>query len=324
MPRRARRELRLPVAPAASADPSVKADFLEVTAFAVADRNRSLADLVQLTRRSGTVEALINAEGDHRSDAGAEASQAAAEDALAELEDRFEACGGNSGSYPYEVLRTSIQLREGGRESIYTFLLLLSYFGLDAGPRGAKGERVFEEVCRCAAEGYFGGSSAGAEAVHFGFPRRVLPRQFPAALDQLCKLMGDAIAKDDAPRSKSQKDAKLDIAVWKHFPDRRAGKLVALGQCAAGKNAWRQKATELQLASFCGRWLRERPSVEPIRMFFIPHRLERDDHRDVCLDGGILFDRCRIAHFAEKAVPTEVLRECIRWSRHVIRRKLRR
>jgi hypothetical protein len=310
-------------APVATDDPTDQADFLELSCFRTADGNVSTEDLIRQLRRSGSTDAVRRPEimGSVH-DVGSEVSAAIAEDAYAELESRAEACGGDRGSYPFELFDTVLQLKPEAVASPYVFLLLLSQYGIAAGPRGLYGERVFEDLCREAARGYMGGAAPGAQAVHFGFPRRLLPRNFPDALDELCKLTGDMIANGDAPRRRDQKDAKLDIVAWRDFPDRRDGKLIGFGQCAAGKTDWRSKATELQVSSFAKRWLRQQPSVDPIRLFFVPLRLSPDVHRDLCLDGGIVFDRCRIAHFCNTLRDPQLLKDCERWSKHVIKRWL--
>lgn len=308
--------------PPASADVTFKADFLELKTFACHDRSSSIQDLVQETRRSGTAEAFTDPESaEYRRDAGGELSQIAAEDAFAEIEDRWRACGSDVVTYPFIVSGSSIRLSDSPEGSIYPFLLLLTQFGIKAGPSGLPAERLFERVCCEAAKHYFGGPGTGVEAARFGFPRDDLPKRFEAALDQLCQMVGEIVPKQGAVNAAQQKDARLDIVVWKHFPDRRAGKLLGFVQCAAGQNSWRQKSTELRPHTFCNQWLREHPAVEPLRLFFVPWRVARHEHRPVCCDGGILFDRCRIAHFA-RLLPDTVTNDCRRWTAHVLRTRL--
>jgi hypothetical protein len=208
---------------------------------------------------------------------------------------------------------------------------LVAAFGKDAGPAGAHADRLFEELCRYAAEDYFGGEHG--RALHFGFPRRVLPAHFPDALDELCAALGEGQGSNrKAPKVDDEKDAKLDIVVWRDFADRRRGKLIGFGQCATGRNELQEKATEMLPAEFAKIWLQKSFLVDPIRMFFVPWRVEDDNWERLCVRGGILMDRCRIASHTRELQPngshtaptTENLAKlrtaCAEWSKHVITR----
>jgi len=70
-------------------------------------------------------------------------------------------------------------------------MLLLSYFGVAAGPRGLRGATHFEELSAVAAQNYLGGAEGGAKAYHFGFPRRLHLKGFVDALDDLCLQLGE-------------------------------------------------------------------------------------------------------------------------------------
>jgi hypothetical protein len=196
-------------------------------------------------------------------------------------------------------------------------------FGKDAGPTDLHGERLFEDISVLAAESYFGGTSAG-RARAFGFPRRVLPAEFSDALDTLCGALGEGVASNrKAPRRNDQKDAMLDLVAWRDFPDARVGKAIGFGQCATGRNGWEKKASELVPDDFQKLWMTKATVVNPLRMFFVPWRVEGDDWERVCIRGGILFERCRIAHHAsvppstsgsgEAAHLGSLRAECQRW-----------
>jgi hypothetical protein len=45
---------------------------------------------------------------------------------------------------------------------------------------------------------------------------------------------------------------------------------------------------------FVRKWFRDPLVVDPVRLFFVPRRIPRDDWEHAGIDGGILFDRCRI------------------------------
>jgi len=117
-------------------------------------------------------------------------------------------------------------------------------------------------------------------------------------------------------------DAGLDVVAWKHFPDRKSGKLIAFGQCAGGATAWEVKASELDGAKFAKKWLREGFAVDPIRMFFVPRWIDPENWRDTGVEGGIVFDRGRITAFASNG-DAELQADCETTARTLLT-KLRR
>ena len=115
--------------------------------------------------------------------------------------------------------------------------------------------------------------------------------------------------------------AKLDLTVWRPFLDRRPGKLIGFGQCATG-NDWTDKLTHLQPDAFCSMWMLDYPAVAPIRLFFVPFRIEQRRWLDVARQGGIVFDRCRIANHAD-GIHKDLRRELSQWTIHVLRKQVR-
>lgn len=235
--------------------------------------------------------------------------------AFAECDERLRASGE---TYPFFVRENSLVARDGARGTIYVFLLLLSTCGKDSGPARSFPERVFEFVCTEAAASYYGGTSQGAQSFHFGFPRTLTPRRFGSAVDCLCERMGEGNGHRDSPVARIQKDARLDIVVWKDFDDKLPGKLIGFGQCATG-NDWCDKRTDLQPLDWCKLWMREIPVVQPQKMFFVPHRIEPEDWISTNTYAGIAFDRCRISRHACSIVP-EHARAAKEWSAHVLKR----
>ena len=313
------------VVPAASEGRTVHADWLELRAIEADDGNSSIQDLIQAIRRTGTIEAIAedDEDGDPQ-DSRSERIQAVAEDAFSEIEDRHASCGGHRGTYPFRLRPQYIELRvEKPRDSLYLFLLLLSQFGKDAGPKGADASRLFELVSMDAAAAYFGGSQSGVESYHFGAPRRSTPRKFVDALDEMCRRMGEGKGcRADRHNLSDQKDAKLDLTVWRPFRDDHPGKLIGFGQCATGGD-WKDKLTDLHPEAFCGMWMLDTPVVNPVRLFFIPFRVERRQWMDFARRGGIIFDRCRIAGYARQ-VNRDLMRECAVWSSYVLKEKVER
>lgn len=311
------------IAPSASEGREVHADWLELRALEAADRNSSIQDLVQVIRRTGTIEAIEpDDEPEDPQDRGAEKTQVVAEDAFSEIEDRHTSCGGDRGEYPFRLGSQYIELRKGREKSVYLFLLLLSRFGKDAGPKGSDGAGMFELLCLHAAAQYIGGPKSEVGSFHFGAPRRSTPRGFRDALNEMCRQMGEGQGcRVDRPNLADQKDAKLDLTVWRPFRDNRPGKLIGFGQCATGAD-WPDKLTHLQPEHFCRQWMIDTPAVSPLRLFFAPFRIEHRRWRDVTGLGGVIFDRCRIALCA-RGIDGDIVRDCAKWTGHVLKEKLK-
>lgn len=294
----------------AASDPATKhADWLEFTALCVADRRRSLQDLIQVIRQSGTAAEIGSDEPRFPAgDRGSEISQRVAEAALTELEAREIACGG---SYPFRVSAQGISATRTARSSLYTFLLLLSTYGAKAGPKDINAIHLFDEVAARAAANYLNG-----ESYVFAFPRLVAPSNFVEALTDLTGQLGEGRGNRKQPTESKKKDAKLDIVSWRSFLDGRHGKVLAFGQCATGDD-WETKLAELQPRTFYSMWFEENPAIEPVRMFFMPFRILEDDWLEVAYSGGIVFDRCRLAHHAT-LLPAHLRSEIGKWNRELL------
>jgi hypothetical protein len=280
--------------PATQAPLEHHADWLELRALQAGTPGVSIHEVIRDYKIGGVIDSLSEwEEGFDLQEDEDVISESIAEGVFGEVHERSKS---SKDAYPFEIGDGHIQLRDGMSQSVYIFLALLSKYGKNAGPKGSNGERLFEDVCTKAVETYLGGTSPHVSAYAFGFPRRTLPKHFPRAIDELCKRMGEGVkSRGDQPKSVEQKDAKLDIVAWRDFADRRQGKLIAFGQCATGAD-WPEKRTELPgTLQWCLTWMERGPFVDPIRMFFVPHRVEFDEWERTCRHGGILFDRCRIA-----------------------------
>jgi len=299
----------------ASSSPSEHADWLELRAVAVPRGSCSFYELTHSLKVSGTADAVCDDVSEDE-----ELITSKAEDAFAELDDREHACGGQGRAYPFSLSEQTIELRDEPAHSIYMFLLLLSAFGKDVGPDDFHAERVFEHVCSQAAASYFGAPDPNVGASVFGFPRSLSPTSFAEALDDLCNRLGEGGGSRDRPKRKDQKDAKLDIVVWRGFPDRRPAKLIAFGQCATGRS-WADKCSELDPQAWCSHWMMDNPLVIPTKLFFVPHRIDAREWTHTGRFGGIVFDRCRIALHSAR-LDTNLKDACTCWSRHVIRDNL--
>jgi hypothetical protein len=285
-------------------------DHLERCALTDADGNASGSQLRSdlIITGSGdaleTEDAVAQVVSDH--------IEAAIDAAFTEAEYRITAC--TPRYYPFSLQRKVLLNRDHRLSFVYTFLLGLSLFGEGAVDQ-ANGAKLFEEVCSCASRAYFGSRLAPAENHIFGFPRRIGAKDFVSAVEELClcKLREGAPDKK-FPTAHTMKDAGLDIVTWRSFPDQRTSKLIAFGQCATGKNWW-GKRHELQPGDWCRTWMSKTPHVIPIKMFFVPHAIAADEWAELGYQAGIIFDRFRIAHFAEQNISRLLRKEIKAWNK---------
>lgn len=286
--------------PSASDGVEKIADWLEFTASMSPEGQVSLETLVSIIRSAGSVDAFDERDG--HLDHGSEASQSVASDAFSELSLRSKAC---QGRYPFEVEQGLLRVKQ--KNTPYNLLLLLSFANPTTGHSGTA--VLFERLCTLAAHNYFGGKNNNAEAIRFGSPRKVPLAKFSQAIDNLCGQLGEGVGCKEPSLANHTGDQGLDIVAWKHFPDRKPGKLVAFGQCSSGSGDWTKKLNELDGTKFSMKWLQEQLLVPPIRFFFVPRRIANDHWRLVGIDAGIVFDRCRIVSCLPKLDAT-LKRDC--------------
>jgi hypothetical protein len=123
---------------------------------------------------------------------------------------------------------------------------------------------------------------------------------FKKAINALCGELGEGDGFNDSPIL-HKKDDKIDIVSWRDFNDKRPGKLVLFGQCATGNN-WIDKVDEVQPDRFWKQWIL-RPNVSHLmRVFYIPHRVDKAYWDYYSRAVGLLFDRCRLAYWAFQGI----------------------
>jgi hypothetical protein len=296
--------------PAASDPTEVAADWVEFTALRSRERQVSQASLVKLLRLSGSMDAFEGI----RSDAGSAASQIIVQDVFSELENRRVACGPDN--YPFEIEQGLLSAKAKPERSPYVLLLLMSAKKPTAGHSGTAA--LFEHMCTNAALTYLGGVDNGAQAIRFGSPREVPFAKFSSALDRLCLNMAEGGGCKAPHKAKHTGDEGLDIVAWRKFPDSKEGQLIAFGQCAGGSGKWEKKLTELDGRKFAQKWLRVMFLVDPVRLFFVPRRIPKNDWEEAGIDGGILFDRCRIVACL-KNPSNSLSRACVNQTRTLLK-----
>lgn len=258
------------------------ADWLEINALLAPDRNSSRGDLERGLRRA----ALSEMEDD-------DAIERMILDTFGELEERLKSA---DNAYPFDLDNQGVVTCKSDPHHFpeYVFCLCLSYFGSKEVRSNLNPRKLFEQISCFAAKMYLQGNVIG-----FGAPRQDMPTSFSEAVDKLCQLIGEGGGFGGRP-TLNRKDDALDLVAWKDFNDRRSSKLLMFGQCASGKN-WEEKVAELNPKAFWGHWvLGSFVSPEPLRSFFIPHRIDSEKWDFTARKAGLLFDRCRIAFWARQ------------------------
>ena len=292
-----------PAPPTPDAPSHELADFAELTCW-----ERNDASAVGLSKLLGRIEENDYSRGVPEEDE----TERKAEEAFQEIERRREACGDN---YPFVIGQhgETIQLHPDSSNHthiIYKYLLLATRLNMDTQRMHANidGTLLFERLCADVARAYFGerakslvfGTSAGTS----GFGRRI---------DELCGKLGEG----DGFRSgggTNARDGKLDVVVWTPFSDGLPSKLVAFGQCKTGTH-YKDKIAQLQPDAFQSKWMRSTLASPPVRMFLISEALAQSvtDRRELSIDAGLLFDRCRIIDYCH-TVSSSTTMEVADWT----------
>jgi len=262
--------------PASDSDPILLADWLELMALTAPDGDASAGDLERPLRRLGnqSPELLIAR-------------------VFTEIDRRVTA---TEDAYPFTRGDGSISRRGAATDYLpYVFCLLLSYFKWKAKAKVLHNPwLLFEELAHVAAGEYL---NASETSMLFGTSARKKKQNFRTSVGDLSAQLREG--KGFREQKTNAKDDKLDVVVWKEFPDRGPSKVVMFGQCAAGDD-WTKKVSELQPEAFSAQWLNVSLMSPIIRSFYVPHRIDADRWEYYARRAGVLFDRCRIAHFAQK------------------------
>jgi hypothetical protein len=233
------------------------------------------------------------------------------ESAFNEIENRFEAA---NGGYPFDIGELGNHISITGdscdpRHFIYRFLLLATRLDMrrERMQSGLDGTKLFERLCAQVAKAYFGDR---AEAMVFG--TATTRGNIKDRVNDLCNRInegGGFFNRDDA--TPNAKDGKLDVVVWKPFKDDCHGKILGFGQCKTG-TAYHRLLSELQPDTFCSKWMRDAPAVNPVRMFFVSEALQRTSWYSTVREAGLLLDRCRIVDYCEN-VSIDLMRDIEKW-----------
>jgi hypothetical protein len=239
-------------------------------------------------------------------------------DSLHEIDRRYRMCGAK---YPFRVERhgylvtLNSSVDEPIRE-IYTFLLFATRLDMKSHriQNDIDGALLFEELSEYIGKNYFG---ERAESYLFGTASG--ENNFNKKIISLAKRMGEGgdFKNRDETSPNINKDDGLDVVVWKSFSDGSCGKLIGFGQCKTGTH-WKNYLTILQPDSFCKKWFRDQPTVNPVRLFFISESILRNRWYEHASEGGILFDRCRIMDYLPIKDTLPFLSQIKAWNNAVI------
>ena len=295
---------------------SIIADFAEIECLRRKDGSVSSLDITRILLRE------TEAYGD-------DAVKHLVDEAFGELSVRAQHCGTECG-YPYELLRNGALLARRQPDNgvqpslLYWYLLLSTRMNMNTcrNQGGHDATALFEHLCREVAVRFMGGPSPYVDAIVFGTGRQAVDMKdheelnqgvFKSAVDRLCAALGEGVGFPNKINERVRaKDGKLDIVVWRRFADKRPGQLIGFGQCKTG-TYWNNDLMKLQPEGFCAKWMQKRPAVLPVRMYFVADRVV-DVWYDMCVDGGLFFDRCRIVDQATD-LPCKLLQKIETWVR---------
>jgi len=288
------------------------ADWVETMCIFAADGSASEEDLYRALSQEGG-----------RSDNKA---RELAHDAFIELADRTVACGSASqGAYPFELSqrRNKLSLADGQdwpESSIpYLFQLMTcrwSMASVDRTLANIDPTAVFEMLCAEVLGSFWGTCSGTSGAFVFGTAAGATLPTFPEKVAHIVSTLREGGAYKIAAISPGAGDGKLDAVAYRVFADQRRGGLIGFAQAKTGEN-WRQHLTKLQPRSFMSKYVTSPLVIDPVRIYMVPHRIHHDRWESDSLEGGLLFDRCRITQYADRVSPN-VLENADRWLRAAI------
>ncbi len=311
----------LKIAPTANSANQVRiADFAEIECLRHKDGNVSMLDIARIMGR-----------GDEATD---DDINTVVVDAFNDLANRVTHCGKIDGRYPFQIskngnllsIRNWYSLDDRLSSLVYFFLLFATRLNMKTSRThgGEDGTALFEHLCCEVAVRFWGGPGEMVGSMVFGTGREAAERDdhdeldsgvFGKAVNDLCKAIREG--EDFRPKSPDKvtaRDGKLDIVVWRGFADQRHGQLIGFGQCKTGTN-WENDLTKLQPEGFCQKWMRTQPASKPVRLYFVCDRV-LDRWYEICSDGGILFDRCRVMEYAN-TIPKKLLERIEKWVKGV-------
>lgn len=287
----------IPIPLPGTQNPTILADWIEIN---------TLLDRDGVTSRQDLVDLLEDQSSEEQEDQVKESrADILANSAFSEIERRVIAA---AEGYPFELNGDKLQKKKKNALP-YIFCLLISYFGLNRETieplwQQSRLTKKFEDLAAVAINFLLDNKKIKVKIRKFGYPRKwrgtTLNPHFPIALKKLCLHCKEMNPKELAIANDC-KDGGLDILAWKPFPDELKGSLIFWGQCAAGDN-WEGKLEEVRKFQY---FIDAMPT-QTIIGTFIPHIPDISDQKGLekwwiyRQQGGMLFNRCRIAFLADR------------------------
>jgi hypothetical protein len=299
------------------------ADWVEIKALLAEDGNASQEDLARALEQAHSLDE--------------EEAEVVAGDVFKELADRQDTCiplvsKDDDWEYPFVLsdsstllqVRTATGKKAADAGVLYKFLLVTARADMDAQRRleNLDPTILFEQLCADILLNFWGGSTMQSGSMVFGTARNKSKenQKFRANIEQLCTILKEGRGLRAGAKAPGGGDGRLDIVVWKIFGDGRSGGLVGFGQCKTGIH-WREHLEKLQPRNFCGNYMAQPLIIDPVRVYMVPHRVEKADWDANTRAGGLLFDRCRIVQYGYE-VSKDVFNNCKKWLDAALRRQL--
>lgn len=296
---------KLPARPSSGADIHELADFAELLAWA--NGQVSAREIVAFLGRESEGDPNVGCEDidDENADALDEVS--------IEIGLREKACAGR---YPFELDSAGNVLHYKPKDPmsgwLYGYLLLSTRLNMNANRvhAGIDGTTLLEEISAESLRCYLGNDRA--KSLVFGTSAG--SSDFAGRVTELCKAVGEGIKFNNKQNLDvtSVKDDKLDVVAWIPFADTHTSKLIVFGQCKTG-TAWTEQLCHLQPDSFIKKWIDTSFVYDPARAYFVSESVNRSKWNGYAIDGGLLFDRCRLVDCCCE-VGEPLLSRIIAWS----------
>jgi hypothetical protein len=295
----------LPHAPSPEAGVQELADFAELRAWD--SGNVSAREIV----------AALNQVDDNDSNVGCEDDEVQNTDTLTdvfrELDRRASTCGA---AYPFavqsggEVLQHFVIDAANAGQVVYRYLLLGTRLNMLKHRVHAThdGTFLFEEFSAAALKTYLGNDRA--QSLVFGTS---VGGGFGEKVKVLCNQTREGGTHRSVDESGlTANDGKLDAIAWIPFADKREGQAIIFSQCKTG-TTWKNLVTQCRPLDFSIKWFERAFAVEPVRAFCVAESLDKSNWFSLCVDAGLVFDRCRLVEFSH-GVKGELLQRLLDWT----------
>lgn len=300
---------KLPAKPSVGAEAHELADLAELMAWA----NKSVS--------AREILALLGREGENDRNDGCEDDDDRNADAFDEVANEFEyrriACAGR---YPFSLDKTGNVLSYAPVDDLsswlYGYLLLSTRLNMkdNRTHAGIDGTTILEEISAISLQQYLGPERT--KALVFGTAAG--SKGFSGRVTALCKQLGEGFRyKNNHNQPNTAKDDKLDAVAWLPLADQKASKVIIFGQCKTG-TAWTDPLCHLRPETFIKKWI-ETPFVfDPLRAYCISESANRARWSGYAIDGGLLFDRCRLVDCCD-TMEVPLYNQMVKWSKAALK-----